>query len=279
MTLFRSPIFLFLILSLGMNVSRVEAQIRGEVEPNYMFAAVLGSGIYQVENSTLTVVRVPLSMMLGDSSPEAGQWNLLLPVTVGYASLDPDSLIDRWLPAEIGSLSFIPGIEYRKQLGDHLLLKPFAQIGGGYDFNNNRMSGLIVGGARAVWSFDLNEDWDLRLGTSMQWATEWQESGEGGSSFGLYELGFDLRRNLPWSICDRGLNGSVYGVWRHFGNNFNFADTPSADIDVNDLFEIGISLGLNDGIDLFGYDLQRVSMGWATGSGVNAITFGTSFPF
>jgi hypothetical protein len=218
-------------------------------------------------------------MRLREASPNAGEWNLLLPVTVGYASLDPDDVIDRWLPSEIGSFSIIPGVEYRKQVGDHLILKPFAQIGGGYDFKNDSVSGLVVGGTRAVWSFDLNEEWDLRLGTSVQWAAEWRESGGGSSSFGLYELGFDLRRELPWSVCDRRLKGSLYGLWRHFGNSLNLTDTPAAAIEVDNLFEIGMSLGVDHGVDLFGYELRRVSIGWVTGADVNAVTFGTSFPF
>lgn len=279
MTSLRLPIFPGLIFLLGLTAGRIEAQLVFEAEPNYMFAAVLGSGVYQIEDSSLTVVRVPLSMRLDETTPGEGQWNLLLPFTVGYASLDPDDAIDSWLPSEFGSFSFIPGIEYRKQVGDHLLLKPFAQLGGGYDFNNDTVSGLVVGGARAIWSIDLNKQWDLRLGTSIQWATEWRESGRGSSSFGLYELGFDLRRQLPWSICNRCLNGSVYGLWRHFGNGLNIANTPSVDLGVDDLFEIGFSVGADEGIDLFGYDLRRVSIGWVTGSEVNAITFGTSFPF
>ncbi|MFC4993859.1 hypothetical protein [Rubritalea tangerina] len=132
-------------------------------EPNYIYAAVLGTGVYRVEDATLTTVRLPFSYTL--DTEEEDKWRLLLPVVIGYASLDPDDIIDRWIPTNLGTLSFIPGIEYRYPINDTFTLKPFAQVGGGYDFENNIWSGLVVGGTRALWKKPLNSHWQMQLGS------------------------------------------------------------------------------------------------------------------
>jgi hypothetical protein len=41
-----------------------------EADPNYMYAAVLGSGFYRVEDASLTMLRIPLSMTLRETSAE-----------------------------------------------------------------------------------------------------------------------------------------------------------------------------------------------------------------
>jgi hypothetical protein len=248
-------------------------------DPNYMFAVVLGTGFYVVEDASFTVVRIPISVTLREITDENAGLQLLLPVTVGYASLDPEDLIDRWIPTELSTLSFIPGVEYRKPIGEHLLLKPFIQAGGGYDFKNRTTSGLIVGGARALWTYQPSEPWQIQIGSSLQWATEWRDSGGRRSNLGLFEFGADFRRDLPFCIGSRRLNGSLYHRWRYFFNDWNIASAPVDPIQVDHLFELGLSIGAEPGLSIFGMNFNRVSLGWVTGEDVNAITLGTGFPF
>lgn len=250
-----------------------------EAIPNYMFSAILGSGYYQVEDASLAVVRIPFSLHLQETTLEQAGLRLLLPITIGYASLDPDDNIERWLPTKFGSLSFIPGIEYRKRLGDHHLLKPFAQIGGGYNFNNNIASGLIVGGARTLSTFHPNNQWQIQLGSSIQWATEWKQADNNHSHLGLFELGADFRRELPFCLGERKLNGSIYCRWRYFFNDWNIADTREGSIHINHYYEVGLSLGVEEGISMIGIPINRVSIGWITNNELHAFTLGTSFPF
>lgn len=273
----RKYFLLFVILSFV----RVQASEEDLVaaDPNYIYAAVLGTGFYRVEDATLTTVRLPFTYTLKEESLEQAGWKVLLPVVLGYASLDPDDLIDKWIPTSLGTLSFIPGIEYRYQLNEELLLKPFAQVGGGYDFENGIWSGLMVAGGRGLWTRSLDSLWRVQLGSSLQWAGGWQEGGAQYSSFGLFELGGDLRRNLPWKLCQRQMNGSIYCRWRQFINEWNLAESPNDPINVDALYEIGVSLGVDRGFDLYGYDLHRVSIGYIWGRDTQAVSFGLSFPF
>ena len=202
-----------------------------------------------------------------------------MPLSVGYVSLDPDDPIDRWLPSEVATLSLVPGLEYRLQLREGLWLKPFGQAGLGYNFSDNDLSGLAVGGVRLLGQFEPCAPWMIQYGSSLQWAGEWGIDSGQQSSFGLFELGADFRRDLPWEFRERTLNGSIYVRWRHFLNDWNIATTPGAPISVSNLYEIGLSLGVDRGFQFFGVGIERVSVGWVTGDDVNALTVGTRFPF
>lgn len=250
-----------------------------EAVPNYMYSAVLGSGFYKVEDATLTMVRIPFSKTLRELNADQDGVKLLLPVTVGYVSLDPDDLIDKWLPTELGTLSFTPGVEYQHRVNENLLLKPFAQLGVGYDFSNDILSGLVIGGGRALWIKQVTTEWQIQLGSSLQWTAGWQEGGGPSSSFGLFELGADFRRGLPIRIGERQVNGSVFCRWRKFLNDWNIAESPNDPISIDALYELGVSLGVNESYEIYGMKLNRLSIGYVWGEETEAISFGVDFPF
>lgn len=244
-----------------------------------MYATVLGSGFYRVGDATLTMLRVPFEMTLREESDTQSRVNLLLPLVVGYASLDPSDVIDRWVPTNLGTLSFIPGLEWEHEVRENLLVKPFAQIGGGYDFESGIWSGLGVVGSRLLWTKQLTNEWQWQVGSSLQWASGWQESGTTYSSFGLIELGSDIQRELPWRIREKQLLASVYGRVRYFANKWNIAESPDDPISVDVLYELGMSLGVDRGYELYGIEMNRVSIGFVWGGNARAVSVGTSFPF
>ncbi|WP_156817231.1 hypothetical protein [Rubritalea marina] len=259
---------------------RGQGVIRDErADPNYMYAAVLGSGFYTVGDASLTMLRVPFKLTLREANDEDAKLNLLLPVVIGYVSLDPTDVIDRWVPTNLGTLSFFPGVEWEHQVREDLVVKPFAQIGGGYDFESSIWSGLVAVGSRFLWTKQLTNEWQWQVGSSLQWASGWQESGLSYSSFGLLELGTDIQRELPWRLREKQLLGSLYGRVRYFANNWNIARSPDDPIDVDLLYELGMSLGVDKGYELYGIEMNRVSIGFVWGGDARAVSVGTSFPF
>lgn len=248
-------------------------------DPNYMYATVLGSGFYRVGDATLTMLRVPFEMTLREESADQSRLNLLLPVVVGYASLDPSDVIDRWVPTNLGTLSFIPGLEWEHRVQEDLLVKPFAQVGGGYDFESGIWSGVAVVGSRLLWTRQLTNEWQWQVGSSVQWASGWQEAGTSYSSFGLLELGSDIQRELPWRVREKQLLASLYGRVRYFANKWNIAKSPDDPISVDALYELGLSLGVDQGYEIYGIEMNRVSLGFVWGGNARAVSVGTSFPF
>lgn len=245
-------------------------------EPSYMFATILGSGVYSIDNGRITVLNVPFAMRLRKEGPDTDGIRLLLPVALGYGSLDPDSSVQRWLPTDVSTLSFVPGLEYRKYVTDHLLVKPYAQFGAGYDFRQDVLSGLFVIGSRAIWDIVYTDPWLIRAGVALHWAAEVQES---KSSFGLFELGVDCRHDIPLSIAGRQLNAGVFSRWRHFLNDWNISHTRQAPLRIENLYEIGLIVGWETPFKILGVEVHNLTAALVFGDDVRAISFGTSFPF
>jgi hypothetical protein len=258
------------------NLAAQDSEKLADAEPSYIFATILGSGVYTIDDGRITVLRVPFAITVREETKDRHGFRLLLPVSLGYGSFDPDDPIERWLPTDVSTLSFVPGLEYRKYLGKRLLIKPYAQLGGGYDFRQDVLSGLFVVGSRAIWDVVRSDLWLIRVGTALHWAAELQQR---KSSFGLFEVGLDCRRNLPLSIAGRQLNAGVYTRWRHFLNEWNIAKTNRVPVHIENLYEIGLIVGWEKPFNILGMDVDSVRGGLVFGDQVRAISFGTSFPF
>jgi hypothetical protein len=269
-------ICIFLAIFSASNLAAQQNERLTNAEPSYIFATILGSGVYTLDDGRITVLRLPFSMKLRAEGPSTHGLRLLLPISLGYGSFDPDDPIERWLPTDVSTLSLVPGLEYRQYVTDQLLLKPYAQLGGGYDFRQDVLSGLFVLGSRVLWDVVDSKPWMIRVGSAVHWAAELQES---KSSFGLFEIGFDCRRDLPLSIVGRQLNAGVYTRWRHFLRDWNIAKTQRAPVRIENLYEIGLIVGWEEPFNILGFDVDSVRGALVFGDEVRAISFGTSFPF
>src|SRR5262245_3076996 len=96
---------------------------------NFAFATQLGSGVYSVADRTIQVYRIPLSYMVRPETPERCGFQITFPVTFGFYDFQTRDVFDTGLPHELNTLSLVPGLESRLQLGKGWLLKPFVEAG------------------------------------------------------------------------------------------------------------------------------------------------------
>ncbi len=268
-------IFIVLAVWAGTLIAQDNEKL-ADAEPSYMFATILGSGVYTIDDGRITVLKLPFAVKLREEGQDSHGIRLLLPVSLGYGSFDPDDPIEKWLPTDVSTLSFVPGLEYRQYLGERLFVKPYAQLGAGYDFRQDVLSGLFVLGSRVLFDIVQTESWLIRVGGALHWAAELQES---KSSFGLFEIGLDCRRDLPWSIAGRQLNAGVYTRWRHFLKDWNIAKTKRAPVQIENLYEIGLIVGWERPFNILGVEVHSLTGALVFGDQVRAIAFGTAFPF
>src|SRR6516225_1006493 len=80
---------------------------------NYAFASELGSGVYQISGSTITVYTVTPDYQLRHAAPNGGRpgIKLIFPTTFGFFNFQTSDLIHLDLPTSIGAISFEPGVE------------------------------------------------------------------------------------------------------------------------------------------------------------------------
>jgi len=249
-----------------------------DVPVNYTFAEVLGTGFYNLENRKIVVVRIPFSLRFGESPDEKRYWRMLLPFSVGYENINDDNNFEKWIPSQVVTLSLVPGVEY-VYTAKKYTFKPFVRIGLGRDFDQYENTGIAVAGMRLLGKLYETDRWNLRTGTSLRWAGEEMFSKAQYTRFSLYELGVDLqdKKTRRWFGTD--INIGVYLLWQHFFNQRNASHPLIKPVDIDNLYQLGFSMELQQPMNILGAELKTVSVGLSLGDDGNAITFGTGFPF
>ncbi|WP_298632702.1 hypothetical protein [uncultured Umboniibacter sp.] len=249
-----------------------------EIDAKYIYATVLGSGIYSIRDERVVVLNIPVSMDLTESEGSQPHWRLLLPIQVGYESLGND-LVNEWLPREFASFSLLPGIEYVYPISDTFRIRPFVNAGVGYDFGSDDLVRFWQVGVKLQNEWQPNDDWKIRSAQRFVYAHESQKSVGESSSLSMIQLGFDFRRNLGFELWDRKVGLSTFVMWQHFPKQLIFTNDYRNGINVDNLYQVGLSFGVAEPWEVFGAEFDRVYLGITRGSGVKALTFGIDLPF
>lgn len=265
-------------LSCLLQAQTTEPQFIDEAPVNYIYAAVLGTGFYDLNGRQIAVVRMPFSTGKYDLSEDT-HWRVIYPVAVGYENIGEDNDFEKWIPSEILSVTAVPGVEFFYAPDETWLVKPFLQLGLGRDFTQDKTTSLLIAGSRILGDMYKSELWDITLGSSLQWAGEHMQHTDQYSSFAMFEAGMDFKRHLPVKVFNRRLNMSFFGVWQHFFLQRNNNDPLAKVVDVDNLLKLGFSLGLNKPKKVLGFKVDTVSVGLSFGKNSYALTFGTGFPF
>ncbi|MEQ3696243.1 MAG: hypothetical protein ABNH02_04660 [Pseudomonadales bacterium] len=249
-----------------------------EIDAKYIYATVLGSGIYSVRDERVVVLNIPVSIDLTEWEGTEPNWRLLLPMQIGYKSMG-DDLVSEWLPREFATFSFLPGIEYVYPVSETFRLRPFMNAGVGYDFGTDDVVRFWQVGLKVQNEWQPNEDWEIRSAQEFVYAHENQESDGGSSSLSMIQLGFDFRRDLGFELWDRDVGLSTYVMWQYFPNQLVFTNDYRNGINVDNLYQLGLTFGVEEPWEIFGAEFDRVYLGITRGSGVKAFTFGIDLPF
>lgn len=251
-----------------------------DIQVNYIYATILGTGVYSLNENRITVIRMPFSSKLFDLNDKRGsQWRIIYPISIGYESVSEDSPIFQWFPDDFLTTSVVPGVEGFFPMSDKWMLKPFWQIGIGRDMKLDQTTWLTVGGGRSLADIYTSEHWTISLGNSLQWAKEKQKGNGRESSFSLFEAGINFKRDLSARFLDRQLNIGGYVLWQHYFNQWSLSSSVKEPVELKNIYEIGLSLGLDEPYKIWGVKMQTFSVGIRQGDEVYAITFGTGFPF
>jgi hypothetical protein len=245
---------------------------------NHAYAAVIGSGIYFLDDRKLVVLRVPLRKTL--SKPEVGRLGakLLLPLTFAYEDFDSEYFPDN--NDSLSGVTFVPGIELQHMLNSAWALKPFAQGGVGWASNNDEVD--------LIWATGIRTRADVRfatprisLGAELLYASHNgpQDSNSDSDNFSRFAVGIDIQ--FPWAlkIGERRTTFATHLIGYDYIKDLEFSSELGDPYQIGSSVEVGVALGLDPPLSLMGLSIDRVGLGLRYGDDQKAIILVRKFPF
>lgn len=136
-----------------------------DTEPvHYAYANYLGSGIYRTTGQSASLISMPFSYRLSHS--DKVNYELRLPVSVGFFDFDLGNLPSLDLPNGIGAITFTPGLAINYEATEDWLIETYMDLGYGRNLTQQRGVTIHSSGVSALYHFNMkNYDsiWANRL--------------------------------------------------------------------------------------------------------------------
>jgi len=273
---------LTILLVCWLSVGVIQAQQRTVAIPSesgdlvhFSYATLLGTGIYKLDDRTVTIFRIPLGWTLRDSTPEKFGINLNLPVAVGFFDYEAlDDLIP--LGDQLSTVSAVPGIELEYLIGDWRVA-PAVYLGAGHDTTNSNTSVIYGGGISAVRPLKISYP-EMNFGTSLLLSGYEPDQGE-GDFITRWSAGFDAIFPTKWKYGNRSIFVGGHAIGYLYLNKLQFRTIADTLIEIPGELEIGVFIGARPEPKIFGLKINRLGIGYRFSERSDALVFFAGFPF
>lgn len=267
------------LLACALLPGTVSAQDEPEADVSYIYAAVMGTGTFKINGRRVSTLNLPFSYTRREMSERQPGLRWTMPAVLGYDAVSNHDWLGDLLDEDLVVLALMPGVEYQLPVTPVWAIKPFVNLGLAQDFASGETVALGTLGARALGTWRYDSGWELRWGNALQLAGEYQMESHHRTSFGLLETGVDVRRDTGLLLAERRVNAGVYYRYQYFIPEWDIDRLRPRESDIASLHEFGASVGLKKPLEVLGFSITRVRVGYNWGSGVEGWTFGTEFPF
>lgn len=243
---------------------------------NWYYAAIYGTGVYSIGEQTVGVLRAPFGYRLREAGEEQWGVRLTVPVTAALAEFD---LGDFNLGnVHAAGLSVLPGVEVEIPLAPRWTLKPFVNVGGGWEFERSGAALIYSAGVATVYRKPLDNGWLSTLGGRLTFAG--YKAGEESSRLAALAGGGGLDIPIDMTIAGRPALFGVQMTGTIYFNKLEFLLPGSAEKQVLAEAEVAVTLGVRKPVEFLGASFDRVGLGFRKGSdGLKGIRLVGSFPF
>ena len=234
---------------------------------NYAFASELGSGVYEINGSTIQVYRlVPSYRLRYAERPRARPGiRLMFPLTVGFFNFQLQDLAHLQIPTHIGALSLEPGVELDYWLNEDWHVYPYAKGGATFASSADVNAYIWDVGIHSDRRFSVFDGADLWRVDLVHAHVHYHGSFEGGTalpddSFTRLRNGVEFRHSFGAPYRDRRFEFGIYGVGDIY---LDAPQGPESGISARTLqFEGGIMFGMNPMYQWWGVPLPRIGIGY-----------------
>lgn len=234
---------------------------------NFAFASEVGSGVYEINGSTIQVYRLPFSYRLRDAPRPRGRpgMRLILPVTVGFANFQLKDLAHLEIPTNVSALSLEPGVEFDYWLHEDWHVYPYLK--GGATFASSAAVNAYIWsvGVHSDYRFSFLDGADLWRVDLIHARVHYHGASPDGTtlpddSFTRLRNGVELRHGAGEPYRDRRFEIGVYGISDIY---LDAPHGPDSGISARTLqFEAGLMFGVNPMYQIWGIALPRLGIGY-----------------
>ena len=259
------------------------AQTRSEAQSeqqflNWYYSAVFGTGVYKGGDTVVSVLQVPFGHEL--KAPSADEWGLKLvvPVSVGFYDFKFDQLLEGQTPKSVGTASIFPGLEAQIPVASNWRLKPYANLGWGWDLSGGGGALIYAGGVKSLFALPVARNVEVSLGNQLTLAG-YSPEGASNQPLGVFVAGANVETVSEWRLLDRPLIIGTHLIYYYYFNRLRFPTADDPQNKISEQGEIAFSLSVKKAIDFSLFDLDRIGLGYRFGGGIQGVSLFFSLPY
>jgi hypothetical protein len=243
---------------------------------SFAFASYLGTGFYTTSGQNVFVLQIPLKHTIKEKTDTEAGWVLKLPITIGFINFD--SILIEELPeiSDVGTITFLPGLEFQYPVTPNWTLIPFADYGFARELDTT--SNVLITGVGIKSYFNAHFDKAMfTLGNRFLYAREQSKDSSNAYDYSLIETGLNYRVTSDYSFASGPLYSNLYYINFYYPNNLVFFEQTENPIRVGVEHEVGITL--SNIPDFLFFERPQIGIGIRFGDNVNVyrLVFGTPF--
>jgi len=220
-------------------------------------------------------LRIPASFKVFTADDDNWGLRLRLVLYAGVYDFTIENAVD--FNYRFSSFAATPGVEFLVPVGKGWILKPFAEIGYGRDFDNSLDFGVWSVGMRTIATWPVKR-WSLSFGTKLQYLSTFTATDAVDSDFGELQLGFDARHPLPFTIAGNRGDISGYCIRRQWVDAFIARDETDP-LEIRYTNELGFTFGTTPRVKMGFIPLPRIGLGYRWSPNVKGVRLNFGFPF
>lgn len=270
---------LCLLVSASFFMATASAQEEQSGVANYAYSIFSGTGKYKADSRTIYSIRVPLEFNLRAPDYESGKfgYKFLLPFAIGITDFDSYDDLPEFNADNLQTISMTPGVEMQIPVSANWQVKPFGQAGLGWDMKSSSNSFIWGVGARTRAWFGDNEKW-LVGGETLWSGNNPKYAEEPDSTFTRLSIGTEYKWQTDWSPFGRRVSWHGRLIQYYFTHKVTF-EAPPEEEQIRNSTEVGLSLGIDPPINIFGYELRQAGLAYEKADNGKAIKLIATFPF
>lgn len=249
---------------------------------NWYYAASFGTGVYRIGTEQITVLAAPFGYTLREASEEQFGIRIVVPASAAVANFD----LTRPSPGDIekidiAALSLLPGVELTIPMSPDWRLRPFANLGRGYEFQTDSAATIYQVGISSLYRFAQMRAPEISLGAKITYAG-YRVSGEDATPIAAVSAGVSTVFPLRWTIGETGRHTNIgaHLIATTYATDLEFRLTDPTYRQVHWEYEAGLTFGVRPAFELWGAKFDRFGLGYVVGNGnLRGVRLVTEFPF